>query len=598
MGISSPGDQRLVADLLEERHTIETDSTEFLHSRAQLLIFDFVEFERYYSDIEKAKKEAGGIYLPLMVLIPKGKAGSDRMWEMADDVVEIPVSRKNLLTRVRGLIKLYTFSKEAEQGRQKVKQQNQQLHLYYSAVQSTGAGITITDARQKDQPIIFANRGFVEMTGYDQEEILGKNCRFLQGDDRDQPGRQVVRNAIEKGNGCVTIFRNYRKDGTLFWNELKISPIRGLDGEVDYFVGVQNDVTNLVQSREELKATKEKWQRIVAQNPSMLQLSVNGVITFMNRAGANMHGFDNPEDLTGMSLLDLYPKEMHETLRKRIEQVEQGEPTRPLIYTTKDKTGRVRYLKIQSIPVTIRGKAATQTVGEDVTDLKESENDLRHLLKEKQILLQEVHHRVKNNLAVLNALLGMQMAILEDSAAKTILADTQMRIISIAKVHEHLYNQENLNEIGFEEYARELIQKIGEAVDSESARPKFTLQVDPVELNLDQSITCGLLLNELITNSIKYAYEPGEDVRIDIGIHTEGEMVSISYRDFGKGIDNVETFFKEGNFGATVMDIFLQQLKAEWNLFSDNGFHFDFTFRKAEYHGPSRNLHRADEGEA
>jgi len=569
-----------------------------LHSRAQLLIVDFVEFERYYSDIEKAKGEAGGIYLPLMVLIPNGKTGSDRMWEMADDVVEMPVSRKNLLTRVRGLIKLYTFSKEAEQSRQKIKEQNKQLHLYYNGVQSTGAGITITDAKQNDHPIIFANRGFVEMTGYTQEEILGRNCRFLQGTDREQPGRQVVRDAIERGTGCVTLFRNYRKDGTMFWNELKLSPIQGPDGEVSHFVGVQNDVTNLVESREELKATKEKWQRIVAQNPSMVQLSEHGVITFMNRAGAAMHGFSNPEDMVGLSLLDLYPEEMHETLKKRIAQVEQGEPTQPNIYTTKDRTGKGRYLKIQSIPVQIGGKPAIQTVGEDVTELKETEHELRHLLNEKQILLQEVHHRVKNNLAVLNALLGMQIATLQESEASSILADTQMRIISIAKVHEHLYNQENLNEIGFEEYARELVEKIGDAVDSESAPPKINLRVDPVELNLDQSITCGLMLNELITNTMKYAYEPGEDVRIDIKIHTDGEMVSISYCDYGKGIDNVEKFFKDGNFGATVMNIFLQQLKAEWNLASDKGFQFDFTFRKAEYHGPSRNLARRDEGPA
>lgn len=556
------------------------------------MIFDFVEFERYYSDIEKARREAGGIYLPLMVLIPKGKAGSDRMWEMADDVVEMPVSRKNLLTRVRGLIKIHTFSKQAEQTRRKVKEQNRQLDLYYSAVQATGAGITITDARKNDHPIIFANRGFVEMTGYTQEEILGRNCRFLQADDRDQHGRQVVRDAIERGTGCVTLFRNYRKDGSIFWNELKLSPIRGSDGEVDHFVGVQNDVTNLVESREELKITKEKWQRIVAQNPSMVQLSEHGVITFINLAGAAMHGFDNPDDMHGMSLLDLYPEEIHETIQKRIAQVEQGKPTRPKIYTTKDRAGNVRYLKIQSIPVQIGGKPVIQTVGEDVTELKESENELRYLLKEKQILLQEVHHRVKNNLAVLNALLGMQIATLQESPATSILADTQMRIISIAKVHEHLYNQENLNEIGFEEYARELVEKIGEAVDSESAPPKINLQVDPVELNLDQSITCGLMLNELITNTMKYAYEPGEDVRINIEIRRDGDMVLIAYRDYGRGITNPETFFKEGNFGATVIGIFLQQLKAEWNLSSDNGLRFDFTFRKAEYHGPSRNLHR------
>lgn len=119
------------------------------------------------------------------------------------------------------------------------------LRLREQAIDASNAGITIADARQPDFPLIAVNHAFEAITGYNREEVLGKNCRFLQGEDTHQPELTTLRKAIENGlPGRVTL-RNYRKDGTPFWNELFIAPIYNHDGQLTHYVGVQNDISRL-----------------------------------------------------------------------------------------------------------------------------------------------------------------------------------------------------------------------------------------------------------------------------------------------------------------------------------------------------------------
>ncbi len=108
--------------------------------------------------------------------------------------------------------------------------------------------VLITDPHLPDDPIVWVNDFFCEFTGYTREEVIGRNCRFLQAHDRDQPGLQVVRDAVAAGRYARVLLRNYRKDGTPFWNDLHLSPVRGDDGAARYFVGLINDVTELEEA--------------------------------------------------------------------------------------------------------------------------------------------------------------------------------------------------------------------------------------------------------------------------------------------------------------------------------------------------------------
>jgi len=120
------------------------------------------------------------------------------------------------------------------------------------AVEATRTGVLITDPNRPDNPIVYANPAFERITGYSAEEVIGRNCRFLQRDDRDQPALEEVRSAIRERRDCRVSVRNYRKDGTLFWQELSISPVRDDRGRTTHFVGIQEDVTERKLAEERL----------------------------------------------------------------------------------------------------------------------------------------------------------------------------------------------------------------------------------------------------------------------------------------------------------------------------------------------------------
>lgn len=128
----------------------------------------------------------------------------------------------------------------------------QMVSLLERAIGASSCGITITDMRDPLQPLIFVNAAFEGITGYSCEEVIGKNCRFLQGPDRQQPALTELRAALKQGTDCSVTLQNYRKDGTPFWNELTLSPVFDADGTLTHFVGVQTDITRRKQAEEEI----------------------------------------------------------------------------------------------------------------------------------------------------------------------------------------------------------------------------------------------------------------------------------------------------------------------------------------------------------
>jgi PAS domain S-box-containing protein len=144
-----------------------------------------------------------------------------------------------------------------------------QGQLLIAAIGASISGIIITDCQQEDYPIVFCNKAFEEMTGYDQSEILGRNCRFLQAEDREQIGRYKLQEAIASQTECHVELVNYRKDGTMFFNELYIAPIRNNQGQVTHYIGVQNDIT--LRKQKEISLALE--QRLLKQKDEFTTLA-------------------------------------------------------------------------------------------------------------------------------------------------------------------------------------------------------------------------------------------------------------------------------------------------------------------------------------
>lgn len=135
------------------------------------------------------------------------------------------------------------------------------LLLKEAAIEATSSGFVITDFNLPDNPLIYVNQAFCEMTGYSKEEVINKNCRFLQSDDKNQPEIGKLRRAIKNQTNGKVLLKNYKKDGTVFWNELIVSPVKDIDGKVTNYIGIQTDVTDRVNSRFALKKKTEELEQ-------------------------------------------------------------------------------------------------------------------------------------------------------------------------------------------------------------------------------------------------------------------------------------------------------------------------------------------------
>ncbi len=145
------------------------------------------------------------------------------------------------------------------------------VSLLERAIGASSCGITVSDMRDPLQPLIFVNAAFERITGYSGEEVIGKNCRFLQGPDRQQPALAKLRAALKTGTECSVTLQNYRKDGKPFWNELILSPVFDVGGSLTHFIGVQTDITQRKQAEDTLSKTNDILEQKVQERTRELE---------------------------------------------------------------------------------------------------------------------------------------------------------------------------------------------------------------------------------------------------------------------------------------------------------------------------------------
>jgi putative two-component system response regulator len=144
------------------------------------------------------------------------------------------------------------------------------LRLYARACEAATAGITVSDCRRPDLPLVYANPAFLRLTGYALGEVVGRNCRFLQGPDTAQPGLVTLRAALRAGRDCAVLLKNYRRDGAPFWNELTMAPARDDDGRLTHYIGIQTEVTARVAAEAALhRANAELERRVLARTTAL-----------------------------------------------------------------------------------------------------------------------------------------------------------------------------------------------------------------------------------------------------------------------------------------------------------------------------------------
>ena len=216
-------------------------------------------------------------------------------------------------------------------------------------------------------------------------------------------------------------------------------------------------------------------------------------------------------------------------------------------------------------------------VAHDISEKKKSNIEIEESLKEKEVLLKEIHHRVKNNLQVISSILNLQSSFVTDENTLGILQESRNRIRSMAIIHENLYRTEDFSSIKFDNYIHNLTANLI-ASYSVNRRIHLDTHLEDVDLILDQAIPCGLLTNELITNSLKYAWEEPTEGVITIKLKQTGKIVELEISDNGKGLPDEFDKMQSDTLGLQLVSTLAEQLDAELEVDISEGTLFRVSF--------------------
>lgn len=212
---------------------------------------------------------------------------------------------------------------------------------------------------------------------------------------------------------------------------------------------------------------------------------------------------------------------------------------------------------------------------------KEAEKTIKASLREKELLLQEVHHRVNNNLQIICSLLNMQSTAVNDPALTSALQESQKRIQSMATIHRMLYSSGSLKDIDFAEYSQLLSAEVSNSYGIDPARVRLTFELEPVRFEIDRAIPCGLILNELLSNAFKYAFPNGRSGKITVSLQQQGLHIRLAVDDTGVGLPEDGAPGKRKSLGLSIVDILTGQLGGSMEITSHQGAHFVLRFARA-----------------
>ena len=310
------------------------------------------------------------------------------------DYITKPFQFQEVLVRIQLQLRLQHQKQQLEEQNQKLRQEitkreqvETHLRLFDQAISACRNGVIITDATQSDNPIIYVNRSFEKISGYSAAEVLGKNCRFLQGEDRDQPNLDIIRNALKNDEDCSVILRNYRKDGTLFWNEVSLSPVVDESGNVTHYIGIQTDITERKKIEEALQKSEEKFASAFRASPDPMVISTleEGRYLEVNESFCRLMGYRR-EEVIDQTVEDLQIWANPQDRLIKIKALKEA----GFIYNQESefstKTGEIKTILISAELIEVEHQTCILTVAKDITErrriwaaLEAANRKLRHL---------------------------------------------------------------------------------------------------------------------------------------------------------------------------------------------------------------------------
>ena len=319
----------------------------------------------------------------------------------------------------------------------------------------------------------------------------------------------------------------------------------------------------------------DKFHALIESAPdAMVVVDRRGSIVIVNAQAERLFGYSRRE-LVGMELELLIPERFREAHRNHRGEYTAAPAVRPMgtaleLYGV-TKEGTEIPVEISLSPIQTEEGFLICSAIRDVSARKEVESKLKRSLKEKEVLLREVHHRVKNNLQTISSLLSIQSRYIEDETARAMFDETRWRVRSFALLHEKLYQSRDLSKIDFAEYLDGIIKDVFHSVESKRCDVKLKLAIDKVDLSIDRVLQCGLIINELVTNALKHAFSGRAKGCLQVSLTQMGSELTLSVRDDGIGLPQGFRLEELDSLGMKLIEAFVQDIEGEISFRSENG---------------------------
>ncbi|MCU0588479.1 MAG: PAS domain S-box protein [Syntrophobacteraceae bacterium] len=413
---------------------------------------------------------------------------------------------------------------------------------------------------------LYTNPAFKALTGYSTEELNSiDHYRSLWP----SPGKIGLDGS--EPSPCRLETRIMAKDGEERWIALSRATIDSLPEPA--VLGTIIDLSDCKQELQTLKKSEMRYRTVLEFAPDMVIIyDLEGKIVDVSPVGAKILGVTR-EEAIGLNAPERFWAEEDRARFPEIlkETLTSGEFFRDIEGVHAD--GRHWFAESNAKVAELGEEKYVIVIVRDVTERRQLEEQLRAALKEKELLLREIHHRVKNNMQIISSLLALQLRNTPSEKMRALFRESQNRILSMAMIHEKLYQAEGIHKINIRDYVTDLVHEVLGSFGKSSNPISVRIDVDDIALGMNTAIPCGLIVIESVTNALKHAFPHGRRGEITVALHDDGDRgLNLMVQDNGAGIPPGLKIDELSSLGLRlVWDLAKYQLRGQIGLLRENG---------------------------